>query len=131
MGLDMTQKRKIQQVLDCEKQRRRIRRKNAKTYGISIISTNALCDAGYDVFARLTGDENTYEEAIKDMALQYLQIFLRRLSIDDRYILMSLGQQGDRQTAKTLGIAKSTVQYRRKKLITLLKKWYYQETPLL
>ena len=91
---------------------------------------DALCDAGYDVTTQLAGQQDIYDEAIKDMALQYLHIFLSRLSVDDRYILMSLGILSDREIAKQLCIAKSTVQYRRRKLIKLLKKWYQQETIL-
>lgn len=131
VGLSEEKRRKIQRILDREKQRRRTKQKNAEKYGISIISADALRDAGYDVFARLTGGENTYDEAIKDMALQYLHIFLQRLHSDDRYILLSLGTLSDREIAQKLGISKSTVQYRRKKLIMLLKKWYQQETILL
>ena len=106
-------------------------KKNAEKYGISIISADALCDAGYDVTTRLAGQQDIYDEAIKDMALQYLHIFFARLSVDDRYILMSLGILSDREIAQKLGISKSTVQYRRKKLIVLLEKWYQKETILL
>lgn len=129
-GIGVEKKRKIQQIWDTEKQQRRRQKKNAEKYGISIISADALCDIGYDISARLAGQQNTYDEAIKDMALQYLHIFLSRLSVDDRYILMSLGILSDREIAKQLCIAKSTVQYRRRKLIKLLKKWYQQETIL-
>lgn len=130
MGLDMTEKTKIQRIFDREKQQRSRQKKNAEKYGISIISVDALCDAGYDVTTQLAGQQDIYDEAIKDMALQYLHIFLSRLSVDDRYILMSLGILSDREIAKQLCIAKSTVQYRRRKLIKLLKKWYQQETIL-
>lgn len=130
MGLDMTEKTKIQRIFDREKQQRSRQKKNAEKYGISIISADALCDAGYDVTTQLAGQQDIYDEAIKDMALQYLHIFLSRLSVDDRYILMSLGILSDREIAKQLCIAKSTVQYRRRKLIKLLKKWYQQETIL-
>ena len=130
-GIGVEKKRKIQQIWDTEKQQRRRQKKNAEKYGISIISADALCDIGYDISARLAGQQNTYDEAIKDMALQYLYIFFDRLSVDDRYILMSFGALSDREIAKKLGIAKSTVQYRRKKLIVLLEKWYQKETILL
>ena len=130
MGLDMTEKTKIQRIFDREKQQRSRQKKNAEKYGISIISADALCDAGYDVTTQLAGQQDIYDEAIKDMALQYVHIFLSRLSVDDRYILMSLGILSDREIAKQLCIAKSTVQYRRRKLIKLLKKWYQQETIL-
>lgn len=130
IGLDVTHKKEIRRIYDVEKQRRRTRQKNAEKYGISIISADALCDAGYDVTTRLAGQQDIYDEAIKDMALQYLHIFLGRLSVDDRCILMSLGILSDREIAKQLRIAKSTVQYRRRKLIKLLKKWYQQETIL-
>lgn len=126
----MTEKTKIQRIFDREKQQRSRQKKNAEKYGISIISVDALCDAGYDVTTQLAGQQDIYDEAIKDMALQYLHIFLSRLSVDDRYILMSLGILSDREIAKQLCIAKSTVQYRRRKLIKLLKKWYQQETIL-
>lgn len=126
----MTEKTKIQRIFDREKQQRSRQKKNAEKYGISIISADALCDAGYDVTTQLAGQQDIYDEAIKDMALQYLHIFLSRLSVDDRYILMSLGILSDREIAKQLCIAKSTVQYRRRKLIKLLKKWYQQETIL-
>ena len=130
-GIGVEKKRKIQQIWDTEKQQRRRQKKNAEKYGISIISADALCDIGYDISARLAGQQNTYDEAIKDMALQYLYIFFDRLSVDDRYILMSFGALSGREIAKKLGIAKSTVQYRRKKLIVLLEKWYQKETILL
>ena len=117
--------------MDHEKQQRRRLKKNAEKYGISIISMDALCNVGSDALIRLENQKNTYDEAVKNMALQYLYIFLARLSVDDRYILMSLGILSDREIAQKLGISKSTVQYRRQKLIELLKKWYQKETILL
>lgn len=131
VGLDAQKQKEIQKVFDGEKQHRRTSRKNAEKYGISIISADVLRDIGTNVSIWLTGLEDTYDEAVKDMALQYLHIFLRRVSVDDRYILMSFGTLSDREIAQNLGISKSTVQYRRQKLITLLKKWYQKETILL
>ena len=131
VGLDAEKRKKIQRILDHEKQQRRRLKKNAEKYGISIISMDALCNVGSDALIRLENQKNTYDEAVKNMALQYLYIFLARLSVDDRYILMSLGILSDREIAQKLGISKSTVQYRRQKLIELLKKWYQKETILL
>ena len=68
---------------------------------------------------------------MRQLALTYLNDFLKRFSIEEQYILLSWGILPDREVAKRLKIKKTTMQDRRKALIKKLKELFKKETDLL
>lgn len=130
-GLNETEIQEIRKIFDSEKSRRKVNQKNREESGYREISVEAILENEEETFELPDALQNTEEDALKEIALSHLRDFLKRFNLEDQYILLSWGTLSDREAAKRLGMKKSTLQDRRKRLIKELQQCFKNETDLL
>lgn len=130
-GLSEEKIREIRNVFETEKQKRRVNCKNREKYGYKEVSVEALIKAGFSTFSLTDETKDTYEEALYRIALSHLQRFLLRFTEEEQFMLLMYGVMSDREVAEKLNMSKSTMQYRRKRLLKQLREYFEKETNLI
>lgn len=130
-GIDEQRIKEIRKIFEAEKQKRRQNKKAREKTGYQEVSMQALLEAGISVPALSAANIDIEEESLRQLALAYLNLFLKRFSRKEQYILLSWGVLPDREVAKRLGMKKSTMQDQRKRLIHDLQEFFKEETDLL
>lgn len=130
-GLSEEEIQEIRKVFDSEKSKRKVNKKNKEKLEIQEVSIESIQKEFDTRFDFPDPSKNTEEDAVRQLALTYLNDFLKRFSIEEQYILLSWGILPDREVAKRLKIKKTTMQDRRKALIKKLKELFKKETDLL
>ena len=130
-GLNEKEIQEIRKIFDSEKSRRRVNQKSRTQSGYHEVSIENISEEAENNFDLPDILHNTEEDAIKQLALSHLRVFLKRFKLEEQYILLSWGIVPDREVAKRLGVKKSTMQDRRKRLIKELQDFFKKETNLM
>lgn len=130
-GLSEKEIREIRKIFDSEKSRRKVNQKTRIESGYQEVSIEKILEEGENRLDLQDVLQNTEEEALKQLALSHLRTFIKRLKKEEQFILLSWRILPDREVAKRLGIKKSTMQDKRRRLIKELQNLFKKETDLL
>lgn len=130
-GLSEEKIKEIRQIFDTDK--KKLKRENEAMEKYEITYYNVFdVDPEYDFLAYEIKDEsvNLEQDMIKNWEIEQLMRFMQEFSESDRKLLLlsfESAKVNDSSLAKELGIPRTTLQSRRKKLIEKLQKRFAEE----
>lgn len=130
-GLSEEKIKEIRQIFDTDKKKLKRENEAMEKYGITYHNIFDV-DPEYDFLSYQIKDEsvNLEQDMIKNWEIEQLMRFMQEFSENDRKLLLlsfESAKVNDSSIAKELGIPRTTLQSRRKKLIEKLQKRFAEE----
>lgn len=123
-GKDSEEYKKINQFLKKENRKFRLGKKAKEKYGIVFNYLSSFTDDEGNEIESFGSDEDVEEKIFHDLEMEAFHKCLMELSEEDRDFLLAIYKDGGslRQVSRDLGIAHTTLLYRRDKLFKLLRQ---------
>jgi len=121
---DSEEYQKVNRLLDQEGKRFRRKKKSQEQHGIIFNYLSSFTDEEGDEFDCFISDDDVEERVFHELEMEAFHKVLMELPEKDRDFLLAIYEDGSslRQVGKDLGIAHTTLLYRRDKLFKLLRQ---------
>ena len=123
-GKDSSEYKKLNRFLNRENKKYRRKKKSQERHGIVFNSLSAFSDDEGNEIEAFASDEDVEERVLHDLEMQAFHQALMELPKADREFLLAIYRDGSslRQISRELGIAHTTLLYRRDKLFKILRR---------
>ena len=123
-GKDSEEYRKVNRLLNRENKKFRRKKKSQAKHGIVFNYLSAFTDEDGNEIESFASDEDVEGEILHDLEMEAFHKCLMELPEEDREFLLAIYKDGGslRQVSRDLGIAHTTLLYRRDKLFKLLRQ---------
>lgn len=131
-GLSEEKIKEIRQIFDTDKKKLKRENEYLEKNDIRYFSISDVDQDAEDIgdYSLIDTSVNVEMDVIKKLEMEKLMCYLNELPVDDReflYLCFGEVKENDTAIAKKLGLPRTTVQSRKKKLLTLLRNRFEEK----